>query len=252
METRVAEVADGTYQLTTYLEEMDFAVNQYLLTGDEPLLFHTGMRGLFPLVAEAVARCCPRVAALDRLRSRRGRRVRLAEPVARGGARRDGDPGRVGCMVSIGDLADRPPRPLEPGEKLDLGGHCVEWIDTPHVPHAWEAGVLFDHTTGTLLCGDLFSQNGNYAPTTTDDIVGPAVDAEDGFPSMSLHPATGSIIRGLADLDPTALALMHGPVFTGDCAGALRGLADDADRRVAREGHSATSGGARGSRAPRP
>ena len=234
METRVAEVADGTYQLTTYLEEMDFAVNQYLLTGDEPLLFHTGMRGLFPLVAEAVATVLPpasvrwigfgHVEADECGSLNEWLAVAPDATVIHGG---------VGCMVSIGDLADRPPRPLEPGETLDLGGHCVEWIDTPHVPHAWEAGVLFDHTTGTLFCGDLFSCYGNYAPTTTDDIVTPAIAAEDGFPSMSLHPATGSTIRRLADLEPTALALMHGPVFTGDCGDALHRLADDADRRIA-------------------
>jgi flavorubredoxin len=237
METRVAEVADGTYQLTTYLEEMDFAVNQYLLTGDEPLLFHTGMRGLFPLVAEAAARVLP----LESLRWIGFGHVEADECGAVNewlAAAPDATVvhGSVGCMVSIGDLADRLPRPLEPGEKLDLGGHCVEWIDTPHVPHAWEAGVLFDHTTGTLCCGDLFSCYGDYAPTTTDDIVAPAIAAEDGFPSMSLHPATGATIRRLARLEPARLALMHGPVFTGDCGDALHRLADDADRRIAEAG----------------
>jgi flavorubredoxin len=237
METRVAEVGPATYQLATHLEEMDFGVNQYLLTGEQPLLFHTGMRGLFPLVSEAAARVLP----LDTLRwigfghveadecgsMNEWLAVAPSATVVHGG---------VGCMLSIGDLADRPPRPLEPGERLDLGGHCVEWIDTPHVPHAWDSGVLFDHATGTLFCGDLFGCNGRYAPTTSDDIVAPAIEAEDGFPSMSLHPATGDTIRGLAALAPTRLALMHGPVYTGDCGDALHRLADDADRRIARAG----------------
>jgi flavorubredoxin len=237
METRVAEVADGTYQLTTYLEEMDFGVNQYLLTGEQPLLFHTGMRGLFPLVAEAAARVLP----LESLRWIGFGHVEADEcgavnewlAVAPSATVVHGS---VGCMVSIGDLADRPPRPLAPGEELDLGDHRVEWIDTPHVPHAWEAGVLFDRTAGTLFCGDLFSCYGDYAPTTADDIVTPAIEAEDGFPSMSLHPATGDVIRRLADLAPNRLALMHGPVFTGDCRDALRRLAADADRRTAEHG----------------
>ncbi len=85
----------------------------------------------------------------------------------------------IGCMVSIGDLADRPPRALADGEKLDIGDHTVQWFDTPHVPHAWEAGVLYDATTKTLLCGDLFTRFGEYEPSTSDDIVGPAVQAED-------------------------------------------------------------------------
>jgi len=234
METRVTEVADGTYQLTTYLEEMDFAVNQYLLTGEQPLLFHTGMRGLFPLVVEAVSTIRPpasvRWIGFGHVEADECGALNEWLAVAPDATVIHG---AIGCMVSIGDLADRPPRPLEPGETLDLGDHCVEWVDTPHVPHAWEAGVLFDHTTGTLLCGDLFSCYGDYAPTTTDDIVGPAIAAEDGFPSMSLHPTTGTLIRQLAGLEPTRLALMHGPVFTGDCGDALHRLADDADRRVA-------------------
>jgi flavorubredoxin len=234
MGARVAEVGDGLYQLTTYLPEMDFAVNQYLLTGDEPLLFHTGMRGLFPDVSTAVASVIPaqslrwigfgHVAADECGSMNQWLAAAPAATVVQGA---------VGCMVSIGDLADRSPRPLAPGEKLETGGHQLEWIDTPHVPHAWEAGVMFDHETRTLLCGDLFSQYGNYAPSTVDDIVAPAVEAEDAFPSMSLHPATGSLIRSLAELDIATLALMHGPVFTGDCRRALCDLADDVDRRIA-------------------
>jgi flavorubredoxin len=137
-------------------------------------------------------------------------------------------------MVSIGDLTgpDRPPRPLGPGEHLDIGGHVVEWIDTPHVPHGWDAGVLYDHATRTLLCGDLFSRTGAYPGTSTDDIVGPAVAAEDRFSAMSLHPTTSSAICGLADRDIATLAPMHAPAFTGDCRTALHDLAADADRRA--------------------
>ncbi len=234
METRIAEVGDGIYQLMTYLPDMDFAVNQYLVTGDEPLLFHTGMRGLFPDVSAAVAHLIP----LHSLRWIGFGHVEADECGSMNewlAAAPDATvvQGAIGCMVSIGDLADRPPLALTPGAKLETGGHQLEWIDTPHVPHAWEAGVLFDHATRTLFCGDLFSQYGNYAPATTDDIVGPAIEAEDAFASMSLHPATGSIIRGLAALDAATLALMHGPVFTGDCRRALHDLADDADRRIA-------------------
>ena len=241
METRVSEVGDGIYQLMTYLEEMDFAVNQYLLTGEEPLLFHTGMRGLFPLVTAAVEQVIP-IATLRWIGFGHVEADECGSMNQWLAAAPDATVihGTLGCMVSIGDMADRQPRPLGPGEELDIGGHRLEWIDTPHVPHAWEAGVLLDHTTQTLLCGDLFSRGGHYPPTTADDIVAPASAAEDDFPSMSLHPSSGSTIRGLADLDISALALMHGPVFTGDCGDALQGLADDTDRRIMRSGPRST------------
>jgi flavorubredoxin len=107
-------------------------------------------------------------------------------------------------------------------------------LDTPHVPHAWEAGLLYDATTRTLFCGDLFARFGEYPASTTDDIVGPAVDAENAAPgSLSLHPASGAVIRRLAELDVDTLALMHGPAFTGDCRAALLDLAADFERRIA-------------------
>jgi flavorubredoxin len=135
---------------------------------------------------------------------------------------------------ALDDLADRPPRPLADGETLDIGGHVVQWFDTPHVPHAWEAGVLYDTTTKTLFCGDLFTRYGEYEAVTTDDIVGPAVQAEDDEPgSLSLHPSSAAIIKTLAELDVETLALMHGPAFTGDCRAALLDLAGDFDRRIA-------------------
>ncbi len=141
--------------------------------------------------------------------------------------------GAMGCMVSLDDLADRPPRPLSDGEVIDLGGKRVRHIDTPHVPHGWEARVLYEETTGTLLCGDLFTHLGNGPALTHDDIVEPAGVAEDVFHATSLAPSTGATLRTLADLHPNTLALMHGSSFAGDCADALRRLADDYDARIA-------------------
>ena len=234
METRVTEVADGIHQLTTYMAEMDFSFNQYVVTGDEPLLFHTGPRQLFPLVSAAVARVLP----VDSLRWLSFGHVEADEcgsmndwlaaapdaTVAQSG---------IGCMVSLTDLADRPPRPLGDGEVLDIGGHRLRWIDTPHLPHGWEAGILYDETSRTLLCGDLFTQQGSFAATSADDIVGPARAAEDLFGSYSLAPSSGARLRQLAELDVTTLALMHGPAFTGDCPAALVGLAEDIECRTA-------------------
>ena len=235
METRVTEIADGIYQLSTYLAEMDFGLNQYLVTGDEPLLFHTGMRGLFPLVFDAVSRVVPpsdvRWISFSHLEADECGSMNQWLAAAPSATVLHGV---TGCMVSLVDLADRAPRALANDETVDTGGHHLRWIDTPHVPHAWEAGLLFDDTTRTLFCSDLFTQMGDYPASTSDDIVGPAIAAEDAFPgSMSLHPASASIIRRLADLDVATLALMHGPAFTGDCTTALIDIADSFDKQAA-------------------
>ena len=145
METRVAEVADGVHEFTTHITEIDFGFNQYLIGGAEPMLFHTGMRGLFPLVSDAVSRVVP----LTSLRWLSFGHIEADECGAMNeflaaAPEATVAQGMTGCMVSINDLADRPPRPLANGETLDIGGHRLRWIDTPHVPHAWEAGVLFD------------------------------------------------------------------------------------------------------------
>ncbi|MCU1354189.1 MAG: fold metallo-hydrolase [Acidimicrobiales bacterium] len=234
METRRSEVGDGIHQLTTHVPDMDFSFNQYLIAGDEPMLFHTGPRQMFPLVADAVAGVVP----LETLRWVGFGHVEADECGSMNQWLAAAPQSTVvqsmtGCMVSLTDLADRPPRPLADGEVLDIGGHRMRWIDTPHVPHAWEAGVIYDETTRTLFCGDLFTQGGAYAPTTTGDIVGPAATAEDMFRSVSLHPSSGATLRRLAELDLATLALMHGPVFSGDCRAALHDLADDFEGRIA-------------------
>jgi flavorubredoxin len=230
METTVHEIGTGIYRLSTYLPDITaagFTMNQFLVDGEEPLLFHCGQRALFPLVSEAVSRVLP----VERLRWISFGHVEADEcgsmnlwlaaaPSAQVAF------GELGCMVSVADMADRPPRPLADGEILDTGGHRLRQIPTPHVPHAWEAQLLFDETTGTLLCGDLFAQTGGGAALMHDtDLVSPAMAAEDLFRGSCLAPATAPTISALADLAPRTLALMHGPSFTGDCAAALRDLA---------------------------
>ncbi len=233
METRVTEVADGVHQLSTFVGA-PVGFNQYLIAAEEPLLFHTGMRQMFPLVSAGVSKVLP----AETLRWVSFGHVEADEC----GSMNDWlaiaphatvAQSEIGCMVSIADLADRPPRPLADEERVDLGGHVVQWFDTPHVPHAWEAGVLYDVTTKTLFCGDLFTRYGEFEAQTTDDIVGPAVQAEDDAPgSLSLHPASGVTVRRLAGLEVATLALMHGPAFTGDCRAALLELAADFERRI--------------------
>jgi flavorubredoxin len=237
METEITEIAEGIYRFSTWVPDIappdGFVFNQFLVDADEPLLFHTGPRAMFPLVSEAVAKVTP----VERLRWITFGHVEADEcgsmnqwlaaaPSA------EVAHGAVGVAVQLMDLADRPPRTLADGEVLDLGGKRVRHFDTPHVPHGWEAQVLYEETTGTLLSGDLFTQLGR-TPTTEGDIVGPAGHAEDIFRASCLAPTSGATVRRLAELAPTTLALMHGPSFSGDCAGALHALADDYDVRVA-------------------
>ncbi|HNB29226.1 MAG TPA: MBL fold metallo-hydrolase, partial [Alphaproteobacteria bacterium] len=189
--------------------------------------FHCGMRGLFPLVSAAVAKIVP----LESLRWISFGHVEADECGAMNqwlaaAPRAQVTHGRTACMVSLNDLADRQPRPLGDGETIDLGGKRVRYIDTPHVPHSWEAGVMFEETTGTLLCGDLFTHTGNASALTAGDILGPAIAAEEMFRSTSLGLATAPTIRKLAALKPKTLGLMHGASFNGDCAAALNGLAE--------------------------
>jgi flavorubredoxin len=140
--------------------------------------------------------------------------------------------GMTACLVSLNDLADRPPRGLADGEVLDLGGKRIRYIDTPHVPHGWEAGVLYEETTRTLLCGDLFTHVGGGVALSESDILGPAIAAEEMFQATALAPRTAPVIRGLAELAPQTLAVMHGASFRGDGKAALYGLADYYAERI--------------------
>lgn len=232
-DVRVTEIADGVFQFTTYLAEIDFGLNQFLVLADEPLLFHTELRDLFPDISRSVAS----VTNLARIRWIAFGHLEADECGSLNEwltAAPDATAlqSMVGCMVSIGDIADRPPRGLADGEGLDIGGHALRWIDTPHVPHAWEAGLLYNETTRTLFCGDLFARWGPYPAMTTDDIVGPALAEDD--PSWSLAPSTPSTIRRLAELDITTLAQMHGPAYTGDCHAALEALAEGFEHAIDR------------------
>lgn len=232
METRVAEVADGIFQLTTHVDAIDLGFNQYLVVGDEPLLFHTGMRSLFPLVRDAVASVIPveslRWISFGHFEADESGAMNEwlaaapASTVAQGG---------IGCMVSIGDQADRPPRALGDGEVLDLGGHRLRWIDTPHLPHGWDAGMMFDEVTRTLFCSDLFTMFGAFEPTTDEDPAPAAIDTEraDGYSSWSRAPSSGELVRRLAAIEPTTLAPMHWAAYSGDVGATLRALADDLD-----------------------
>lgn len=231
MTVRTAEIADNVFRLSTLVPEIappaGFTFNQYLIRAEEPLLFHTGPRHMFGDISEAVGRLTPvaglRWVSFGHVESDECGSMNqwlAAAPVAQVVH------GATACMVSLNDLADRPPRVLADGEVLDLGGKRVRWIDTPHVPHAWESGLMYEETTGTLLAGDLFAQAGDGPALTRESIVEAATQAEDMFKSSSLTPLTAPTIRRLASLKPRTIAVMHGSCFAGDCVQQLNGLAD--------------------------
>jgi flavorubredoxin len=237
METDVAEIAPDIFRLSTYVPAADFMFNQFLVRDEEPLLFHTGLRALFPLVSDAVSRLID----IDRLRWITFGHVEADECGSmnlwlQAAPHAEIAHGVMGCTVSVNDLADRPPRPLADGEVLEIGSKRMRRLETPHVPHGWDAGLYYEETTSTLLCGDLFTAIGTSPALTEHELVGPALAAEDVFGATCLTPATGPTMRALADLEPRTLALMHGPSYNGDCATALRDLADAYDRRLDSEG----------------
>lgn len=228
--TRVHEVADGIYRINTpvMLEGgSGFSFNQYLIKDDEPLLFHTGLRKMFALVREAVACVLPpeslryigfshveadECGSLNEWLAAAPQAVPLCSQVA--------------GMVSINDMADRSPRTLADGEALSLGRHRVRWFDTPHLPHAWECGLLTEERTQTLFCGDLFTQPGAGSPPVTEaDILGPSEAFRSQMDYFSHTTNAAGMLERLASTEPTILACMHGSAWRGDGARLLRALA---------------------------
>ena len=229
--TRVDEIADAIYRINTAIDIPGgpgrFNFNQYLIADDRPLLFHTGPRRLFPHVSEGVAAVMPvtklrfvafshfeadECGALDAWLAA----APLSVPVC----------SRIAAMVSVNDVADRPPRPLADGEVLDLGRHRVRWLDTPHVPHGWDCGLMMEEVTRTFLCGDLFTQGGaGEVALTESDILEPSEAFRAPLDYFAHAPHSVATLERLAQLRPTTLACMHGSAFRGDGSALLRGLA---------------------------
>lgn len=229
--TNLHEIAPHIYRINTPAPipgGEPFNFNQYLVADDEPLLFHTGPRAMFPLVAEAIGKVVP----LDRLRHVAFSHVEADEcgalpeflaaaPLARPVC------SEVAAMVSVRDLVDVEPIAMADGQVLDLGRHRVQWQYTPHVPHGWDAGYLFDQTARTLFNGDLFTQPGTGdKPLVSDDLVGPCDAFRRQMDYFSHGANTQAMIEKLASLRPETLACMHGSAWTGDGAAMLRRLGE--------------------------
>lgn len=231
--TNVHEIAPQIFRISTPIPPSQmpggFTFNQILIVDEEPLLFHTGQRRMFPLVREAVAHVLGDVAKLRYVGFSHVEADECgslnewlavaprAEPVC----------SQVAAMVQMNDLSDRPPRAMSDGEELTLGRKRVRWLDAPHLPHNWECGYLFESTTKTLLCGDLFTHGGaDLPPLTETEVLSPSEAMRKAMGGVAIEAHTRSLIEKLASTEPTTLALMHGSSYRGDGHALLRGLAD--------------------------
>ncbi len=239
MSATVDQIADRIYRISTFVPDVGptgFTFNQFLVDAEEPLLYHTGMRQLFPHVSDAIEQVMPverlRWIAFSHLEADECGAVDeflAAAPHAQVAH------GALGVTLSLQDQLPRPPRALDDGDVLDIGGATlarrVIEIATPHVPHNWESHMFFEQETGTLFLGDLLTQLGNGPAMTSKDLLEDAIAAEDLFHQTSLGPAVPATYRRLADLNPTRLAIMHGSSYDGDCAALLRAMGDVYEER---------------------
>ncbi len=234
--TNVQEVAAGIYRINTPVVMEGgpggFSFNQYLVLDEDPLIFHTGPRKMFPLVREAVASIVPvervRYVAFSHVESDECGSLNQWLEVA---PRAVPVCGALAALISINDLADRLPRGLQDGEGLSLGTRTVRWFETPHLPHGWESGLLLDEQTRTLFCGDLLTQPGAVTPAVTEsDILGPSEGFRRAMDYYAHAPGTTAQIERLAKAEPTTLACMHGSAWTGDGGQLLRALAAELAR----------------------
>jgi flavorubredoxin len=231
--TRIDEIADGIYRISTPIAMIPggFTFNQYLLVDERPLLFHTGPRRMFPLVRGAIEALLPveRLGYVSFSHYEADECGSLNDFLAAAPA---AVPlcGKLAAMISIADVADRTPKAMEDGETVSLGVHKLRWCPTPHLPHGWECGYLFEETTRTLLCGDLLTQGGaEHAPLVETDILEPAEAMRANMDYYAHTPNSAALLNGLAALAPATLACMHGSAWRGDGAKLLKELG----RRIA-------------------
>ena len=229
MDTTIDEIAPDIFRLSTHIPDIGptgMSFNQFVVRDEQPFLFHTGMRGLHPLVAAAVERVVPvadlRWISFGHVEADECGSMNEFLAAAPGS---EVVHGALACAISLNDMADRLPVGVADGGILELGAHRLRFLATPHVPHNWESGLWFDETTGTLFSGDLFTSTGAGPALTEDDLVGPALESEAMFHATSLGPAVPATIERLAELAPSTLAVMHGSSYRGDGATQLKALA---------------------------
>ncbi|MCE9589604.1 MAG: MBL fold metallo-hydrolase [Planctomycetes bacterium] len=224
----VDEIAPDVFRLCVFVPEFNLQFAHFLVRDDEPLLYHTGMRRMFPLIREAAATLID----VKKLRWIGYSHFEVDECGALNdwlgvAPRAQAVAGFVGAMVNLSDFSDRPARMLQPGEVFTTGKRRYRYVPTPHLPHGWDAGVLFEETDGIVFCSDLFHHEGDNPALTNDDLLGKVratLRAYQSGPLMNYipyHTRVPALLNELAALKPRTLAVMHGSSFRGDCAKAL-------------------------------
>jgi flavorubredoxin len=231
--TDITEIAADIFRISTFVPEANVQFNQFLVRDEQPLLFHTGTRALFPLVRDAVSSVIPPESlqwiGFSHFEADECGALREWQQVA---PQATAVCSIVAKLVSVDDVvAARPAQALENEQKLATGRYRFRFLQTPQVPHAWDAGLMYEETTGTLLCSDLFHHNGNVQPITTSDVVAPfremllAYEKGPFAHYLPYTPRTKPTLLRLAALRPKILATMHGSTFIGNGEQALLDLA---------------------------
>jgi len=236
--SNTTEIAPDIFRISIYAPWADLQFNHFLIRDQEPLLFHTGLRGMFTEVREAVSKLVNlsdlRHISFSHFESDECGSLNEWLSMA---PNADVVCSQVGALVTVNDFIGRQARALADGETLSTGRYRFRYCQTPHLPHGWDAGVLFEETQKTLLCSDLFHQTGDVEPITESDVVGRSHQAMLHYQGGILAEyvpytcLTSKNLSKLADLKPKTLAVMHGSSFSGDCARALADL-DEAFRQV--------------------
>lgn len=222
----VHEIADGIYRIATYVPEIPLVFTQFLIKDEQPLLYHTGSRAMFEQTLEGVKQVIDpatlRYISWSHLEADECGATNAfleiapnAEPVQ----------GQVGALIGVGDFFTRPVRPMNDGDILDLGKHKLRFLTTPHVPHAWDAIIAYEETTGTLLVSDLFTIFGEQRATCESDLIEPSMQTLAQLPGyLPIGPHTAQVFDRLEALQPKVIAGHHSPTYTGDAMKALRDL----------------------------
>lgn len=216
--TEIHEIADGIYRVSTFIPQINLAFTQFVIKDQQPLLFHTGQRGLFQDTLEAVKKVIdPRTLRYISWSHLEADECGAANDFLAVAPQAEPVQGQLGVMLSVGDFFTRPVVPVTDDGVLDLGQHKLRFMLTPHVPHAWDAVLVYEETTGTLLTSDLFTQSGERAATTSSDIVGRTLETHKLYPDyLPVGPHTARVFDRLEALSPRVLAGHHGPAYTGD------------------------------------
>ena len=228
----ISEIAPDVYRFSIYVPEINLGFNHFLVKDDEPLLFHTGSRAMFPALREMVSKVIDpaklRWISFSHFETDECGALNQWLQVAPNATPVHG---MIGCLVNLNDFSDRPTKMLNADDRITTGKYKFRFVHTPQLPHGWDAGVLFEETQRTLFCSDLCHQEFDVEPVISSDIIGRCRQVLTAYQQspfanyVPYTPQTGRQLEAVAQLDPKTLAIMHGSSFRGNGAQVIRDLA---------------------------